>query len=122
MKKSNELPGIHFLDTALVEDLVKCFPVRTYLSESDIIYKGHIPHAAYVLTEGTVQMTKKKAVVTLLPGAMLGARELFRNHIFRFNAKVSSGGKVIILDRSSLNEAVSHKHEAIRNYFLVAIK
>ncbi|MBI2521065.1 MAG: cyclic nucleotide-binding domain-containing protein [Bdellovibrio sp.] len=122
MIKNNELPGIYFLDLKLVEDLVKHFPVRTYLAESDIIYKGHIPHAAYVLTEGTVQMAKKKAVVTLLPGVMLGARELFRNNIFRFNAKVASGGKVIILDRSSLTEAMSHKYEIIRNSFLAAVK
>ncbi len=110
------------MNPGLLEDLLKYYPVRTYLTESEIIYKGHIPHAAYICIEGTVVMAKKKEVVTLLPGTMIGARELYRNNIFRFHAKVSSGGKVIILDRTTLNEALRHQEESIRSSFLNAIK
>lgn len=111
------LPGIHFIEKGLLDDLSVYFPLNIWSSEAELIYKGHIPAAAYILFDGKVELSKRKAMVTLLPGSILGAVEIYKNKVFRFNARVSKGGKIMILDKSTLLEVLHHHHPPIKKSF-----
>jgi CRP-like cAMP-binding protein len=83
--------------------------VRVYNRDTNLIYKGHIPHVAYILVSGKIIIKTKGRDVELEKGSVVGVKELLSNTPFRYNVKIESGSEVFILDKSTLIEMMDHQ-------------
>lgn len=79
---------------------------HVYNSSTQIIYRGQVPMAAYILIEGVIELrdSQKKVVETLTGHHLIGFKEICLNKPFRFTAEIQAGSKVLILDRSSIQQ------------------
>ncbi len=79
------------------------FQEQVYNTSTELFYEGHIPHVGYVLLDGNVILGKRKKIKDeLVPGTVLGVRELVNNIPVPYFARIYSGSKVYIVDRSSI--------------------
>ncbi|MBT4792787.1 MAG: cyclic nucleotide-binding domain-containing protein [Halobacteriovoraceae bacterium] len=90
---------------------------HTYNTPAQIIYRGQIPHAAYILTEGKVLIRdgQKKIIHECTPGTIIGYYELFHNAEFTYTAEISAGSKVMILGRFTVLDIQKKHPEDIRH-------
>jgi len=86
-----------------ISALGNIFEERLYNTSAELFYEGHIPHVGYILLDGNVILGKKRKVKSeLSPGTVIGVKELMTNTPVSYFARIYSGSKVFILDRSSL--------------------
>ncbi len=78
---------------------------RIYQTRSELIYKGHIPLAGFILIKGAIDLMQgKKLVGSIAPGQLLGLNEALHHIPFKYQAIIESNSEVIILDQSTLKE------------------
>lgn len=94
---------IKTLEENEIDVLKKVFQERTFHVSTELFYEGHVPHVGYILVDGNVHLGKRKKVKNeLRPGSVLGVKELMTNTPSQFFARIYSGSKVFIVDRSTL--------------------
>jgi CRP-like cAMP-binding protein len=77
---------------------------------TELIYNGQIPMAAYILIEGSIELTnsKKKVVHQCEPLQLIGFYEIYTETAFNFTAFIKSNTKVLTIDRSAIREMKQH--------------
>lgn len=93
-----------------IETLLQHTPARVFNRQTDLIYKGHIPHAAYLLVNGRMCLKDKSHELPLEKGAIVGIKEILSNTPFKYNVVISEGSEVLILDKSTIEELSSNGH------------
>lgn len=89
---------------------------RIYKTRSELIYKGHIPLAGFILIEGAIDiMQGKKLVGSIVPGQLLGLNEALNHIPFKYQAIIEANSEVIILDQSTLKELSHELTEIVAN-------
>ena len=83
---------------------------HVYNTLTQIIYKGQVPMAAYVLIEGTIILkdAQKRIIEEINPTSLIGFYEIFEQRPFKYTAEISPGSRVLILPRSTIFEIQSH--------------
>lgn len=78
---------------------------QCYKSDEDIIYKGHIPHCAFLLIKGKITLEfSKYSVLNLNQGALIGAYELLNYQAVDFKASIESNSLVYLIDKTILDD------------------
>jgi CRP-like cAMP-binding protein len=85
----------------------------------DEIYReGEEAEAIYLLSKGTVQLVTSvnnqiELPVSIVrdPGEMFGSSALIEPHLHTLTARCESAGKILVIDRRSLEEYISEDHE-----------
>jgi CRP-like cAMP-binding protein len=100
-KKAN----LELIDHAQISSLIQFSEPRVYNAETELIYQGHVPHAGFLLIEGTIRFLKNKKVIhEVETGGLFGVIELMGHKPFPYTAVITPGSKVAILDRSTILE------------------
>ncbi len=103
------------LDQHEIHTLGNLFEERVFNNSTELFYEGHIPHVGYVLTQGNVVLGKKRKVKSeIMPGTVIGVKELVTNTPVSYYARIYSGSKVFIIDRSSIKSLNIEKDPVIR--------
>lgn len=100
-----------------ISEILNHAEIRRFNCETSIVYKGHIPHAAYLLVSGGMFLKDRNKNISLEEGAVIGIEEVLKNAPFKFNLVIEKGSDVIILDKSTISELVhnGHLHQAIKD-------
>lgn len=101
-----------------IESILEHEQARTFRCQTDLIYKGHIPHAAYLLVDGGMFIKDKGYQVPLEKGAVIGIDEILNNKPFRYDVIVEGGSEIIILDKSTICELSQdgHLHSIVKDF------
>ena len=95
-----------------------------FKKQTQLIYQGHVPISAYLLTDGFVYLKKNKKVIKkYFPLTVFGIRELVTKTPFSFDVIVSKGCILLYLDRSRafqmMSELESEKDLLLRRIFTI---
>lgn len=64
---------------------------REYKSDTDIIYKGHIPYSGFLLIDGCIELEfSKKKMIIIDDASIIGVRELMNSELFKFKVSIRS--------------------------------
>jgi len=105
----NELDFSFYLNTNEINYLKKFASERIFNSEMTIIYKNQIPTAAYLILEGSIEITNKRKNFSQLLGQnhLIGLKEIYAHKKIKFNIDIKSGSKVLIIDHSTVLELLN---------------
>lgn len=78
--------------------------VHTYNSQTQVIYHGQVPMAAYILIEGKIDLknARDKLIRVCEPNVLVGFSEIYNNMPFKYTAEIEPGSKVLIIDRTAV--------------------
>lgn len=97
--------NLELINSTQIECLSQFSEPRTYQTETEIIYEGHVPHAGFLLVEGSISFYRNKKLISKLEsGSLFGIAELMAHTPFPYTAVITPGSKVAILDRSTVLE------------------
>lgn len=93
------------LSRDLVKKITAQFPSQIYKTSSTLFYEGQIPISAFLIVDGSIQISKKKKFKKLLSsGALLGLSDLFNKNPSSISAEVFPNTEVCFLDRTTILE------------------
>ena len=100
-----------------IDTLLEHTDARRFNRQTDLIYKGHIPHAAYLLVRGDMFLRDKSHELPLESGAVIGIKEVLCNVPFKYNVVISEGSEIIILDKTTISELSQdgHLHSIVKD-------
>lgn len=92
---------------------------RLYSSQTQLVYSGQIPTAAYLLVEGTIILkdAQKRTVRKCEKNSLIGFSELYNKIPYKYTVEIENGSKVIILDKSTMQEISKHYNKNPVHYF-----
>ncbi len=96
----------NLLNAHQIEFFKKYSDEHTYNNLTQIIYRGQVPMAAYLLLEGKVTLkdAQKRVIEECSPNPLIGYSEIHEDKSFRYTAEISPNSKVLILPRSAMFE------------------
>lgn len=79
---------------------------HTYNTQTQVIYYGQVPMAAYLLLEGKITLldAQKRPIKECSKNSLLGFYEIYTDTPFKYTAEITADSKVLILDRSTILE------------------
>jgi signal-transduction protein with cAMP-binding, CBS, and nucleotidyltransferase domain len=101
-----------------IKHLKKYSKEFTFNTQTEIIYAGHTPKVIYVLLEGNIFFynKKNKRVKECSVNCIIGSEEFLLNTPYKRTAVISLGSKVLILDRSSVNDLLYENFPLFNQY------
>lgn len=106
------------IDKRSIEKLKKICPVKTIPESTQLLYQGHIPIVAYLVVDGTIDLLRnKKLKSTILPGEVIGIKELLTDTPSTVTAETSGEATVCYLDRSTLLSIIENEETKLSKYF-----
>ncbi len=88
---------------------------REFKTSSVLYYEGQVPVACYLLLEGRITlMRKKKHLMDISPGHIIGLSEFQRKIPSDATAWISAGSKAFIIDRSTFIELDAHQDGEVK--------
>lgn len=107
------------IDKRSIEKLKKVCPVKTIPESTQLLYQGHVPIVAYLVIDGAINLIKnKKKKSTILPGEVIGVKELLTDTPSSVTAETSAEAIVCYLDRSTLLDIIENDESKLSKYFL----
>lgn len=93
--------------------------VRLYSSQTQLIYAGQVPTAAYLLVEGKIILkdAQKRTIRVCEKHSLIGFPELYNKIPYKYTVEIENGSKVIILDKSTMLEISKHYYKNPVQYF-----
>lgn len=90
----------------------------TFNTQTEIIYAGQTPKVIYILIEGSIDFyNKKNKFVKKCPMyTMIGIDEFHYNTAYKRTAVINAGSKVLILDRTAVNELKIENFSLFKEY------
>jgi hypothetical protein len=74
-----------------------------YHHEEFLVYKKHIPQAAFCLLEGEVLLKKTKTnIIKLSPFCLIGFKECLENIALKYDIIVEAGSKILVIPKYHL--------------------
>lgn len=93
-----------------IDFLKEKFQSLKFNNDFQLVYESQVPNTGIVLIEGTMALLKKKKVQeTLLPGSMVGVKELIHNEPLPLGCKIMGNSELIMLQKSEILEAINDK-------------
>lgn len=110
------------VDKKSIEKLKKACRVQTILEPTPLLYQGHIPIVAYLVVDGAIHLLKNKKIKsTILPGEVIGIRELLTDTPSSVTAKTTADTTICYLDRSTIL-GIIEEDSKLSEYFLEILK
>jgi CRP-like cAMP-binding protein len=114
-----DIESIIHIPEELVSKLAKLSARLTYPVDAEIIYEGHTPIVAILLTKGRIKLVRGRRVRKILErGSLLGVPELMNNSPFEYTAQINRGSEIIYLDRSTIKEILEGTDPELAEIFV----
>lgn len=86
-----------------------------FVNQTQIIYSGQIPMAAYVLVKGKIFLKdiQRRTIRTCSPYSLIGFSEIYSNSPYKYTAEIAEYSKVLVLGRSSIIEIQNSTEQRI---------
>ncbi len=104
-----KLEEISYLSERELRQLLGFCQPMTYTRTATVIFKGHIPHVSFLITQGTAILRDRKIEHILGKGALLALQEISLNQPMSYDIVITEGTSVVPFDRSSLTEMNQQK-------------
>jgi CRP-like cAMP-binding protein len=109
------------LKTDDINYLKAIFPPIYFNVETELIYIGQVPKAAYILLEGELQFLNQRnnLIKTCERNSLIGFHEINNREAFCYTVKIKPGTKLIVLDRSTIKEILNKHSQIVSNINLL---
>lgn len=95
------------LDKEHIEKIKAVSQSRSFPTSSPLFYEGQTPVVAFLVLEGTVNLTKNRKIKSSLrSGALIGLRELMSNSPSGVSAEALPHTSVCFIDKSTIIEII----------------
>lgn len=111
------------VDKRSIEKLKKICRVQTISEPTLLLYQGHIPIVAYLVVDGAINLLKNKKIKsTILPGEVIGIKELLTDTPSSVTAETTADTTVCYLDRSTILGIIKEEDSKLSEYFQEIMK
>ncbi len=108
LKKHNVIQ----LSEELAKKILSIAEERTYSTDVDLYYEGHIPVVAYLIVKGSGHLFKKRRKdVPLKSSNLIGFIEVLTHEPSIYGAHINAGSHVVFLDRSTIQEVMNQEFD-----------
>jgi CRP-like cAMP-binding protein len=106
------------LDKEQIEKIKKISQSKLFVTSSPLFYEGQTPVVAFLIIEGSVNLTKNKKVKsTLRSGSLIGLKELMSNSPSSVSAEAAPHTSLCYLDKSTIFEIINNNENVLADLF-----